>query len=193
MIAKRATLESEMTYDEYLALEARSETKHEYVRGEMLAMAGGTPEHAALATAMAIALGIALRGRPCRVYSSDLRVRVRETDLATYPDVTVVCGRLETADDDRHAAANPIVLVEVLSESTEAHDRGTKFAHYRHLASLREYVLVAQHERRIEVYRRNPEGRFELFEAGAGETFELTSIGATVAVDEIYANPLETS
>lgn len=191
MIAKRATLETAMTYEEYLALEERSQTKHEYLRGEMIAMAGGTPEHAALAMAFGAALTVALRGKPCRVYSSDLRIRVRETDLATYPDVAVVCGRLEISPDDRSGVINPLLIVEVLSDSTERYDRGAKFAHYRHLASLREYVLVSQHEPRVEVYRRNEHRRFELFEAVAGETFELAAIGATIAVDEIYANPLE--
>jgi Uma2 family endonuclease len=190
MMAKRAEAVAKVTYEEYLALEERSETKHEYVRGEVVAMAGGTPEHAALAAAMIAALSNALRGKPCRVYTSDLRVRVAATDMATYPDVAVVCGRLETAGDDRHASTTPIVLVEVLSPSTEAHDRGAKFAHYRHLPSLREYVLVSQSERRIEVHRRNESGRFELFESTAGSTFELASIGCVIAVDDIYADPL---
>ncbi|UJR86783.1 Uma2 family endonuclease [Sandaracinus amylolyticus] len=180
-----------MTYDEYLALESRSDVKHEFVRGEVFAMAGGTPEHAALSAAVIAGLSVALRGKPCRVYSSDLRVRVRETDLATYPDVAVVCGALETSPDDRHAVTNPVVLVEVLSESTEAHDRGAKFAHYRHLTTLQEYVLVAQTERRIEVYRRNERDRFELIEAGAGETIELASLGVTLRVDDVYVDPLE--
>jgi Uma2 family endonuclease len=193
MITKRAMPDHGVSYEEYLALEARSETKHEYVRGEVVAMAGGTPEHAALAMAMGIALGSALRGRPCRVYSSDLRVRVPETDLATYPDLAVVCGRLETAPDDADAATNPTLIVEVLSDRTESHDRGAKFAHYRRLPSLREYVLVSQSEPRIEVYRRNAEGRFELFESTAGQTFELASLGLALEVDTIYENPLESS
>lgn len=186
MISKRATLEPAMTYDEYLDREARSPSRHEFLRGEMIAMAGGTPEHAALAAAMIVAVGTALRGTPCRVYTSDLRIRVRETDLATYPDVAVVCGAAETSPDDRHAVVNPVLLVEVLSDSTESYDRGAKFAHYRHLPSLREYVLVSQREPRIEVYRRNEHGRFELFEAGPGETLELRSIAATVAIDDVY-------
>lgn len=188
MIAKAT--ETRMEYGEYLALEERSGIKHEYLRGEVLAMAGGTPEHAALASAMTVALGTALRGRPCRLFSSDLRIRVAETDLTTYADVAVVCGRLEVAPDDRNAATNPVVIVEVLSDSTEAYDRGAKFAHYRHLPSLREYVLVAQDARRVEVYRRNESGRFELYEFAGGQTFELASIGVSVGVDELYANPL---
>lgn len=182
--------ETRMEYGEYLALEERSAAKHEYLRGEVLAMAGGTPEHAALASAMTVALGTALRGRPCRLFSSDLRIRVAETDLTTYADVAVVCGRLEVAPDDRNAATNPVVIVEVLSDSTEAYDRGAKFAHYRRLPSLREYVLVAQDARRVEVYRRNESGRFELFEFVGGQTLELASISVSVGVDELYANPL---
>ena len=193
MMRKRAETEPVMTYDEYLEREERSPRKHEYLRGEMVAMAGATPEHAALATSIATALSNAVRGKPCRVYSSDLRIRIRDTDLATYPDVAVVCDRLETSDDDRNGATNPILLVEILSDSTESYDRGAKFDHYRRLPSLREYVLVDQHEPHVEVYRRNESGRFELFEARAGETLELTSIGAVVAIDEIYANPLDAS
>lgn len=193
MIGKRAKADAELNYDEYLAQEERSEGKHEYVRGQVFAMAGGTPEHSALSAATIAALSAVLRGKPCRVYTGDLRIRVPETDLATYPDVAVVCGKLETSKDDRNAATNPIVLVEVLSDSTERHDRGAKFAHYRHIASLREYVLVDQNERRVEVYRRNAGNRFELFEFAAGATIELTSIGAKIPVDELYANPFATS
>lgn len=189
MIASGKKVEARMSYEEYVALEARSSAKHEYLRGERVAMAGATPEHVRIATAVAVALSNALRGRPCAVYSSDLRVRVMETDLATYPDVAVVCGGIELAPDDRVAATNPIVIVEVLSASTEGYDRGAKFAHYRHLPSLREYVLFSQDAPRVEVYRRNERGRFELFEAGPGESAELESIGARISVDDVYADP----
>ena len=153
MIAKRANRDPDMRYDEYLALEERGEGKHEYVRGQIFAMAGGTPEHSALAAATIAALSAVLRGKPCRVYTGDLRVRIEATDIATYPDVAVVCGKLETAKDDRNAATNPVLLVEVLSESTERHDRGAKFAHYRHIASLREYVLVDLWDKEDGVWR----------------------------------------
>jgi Uma2 family endonuclease len=187
----QVNVERTMTYDEYVTLEERSEEKHEFLRGEIVLMAGGTPEHAALASALTIALGNALRGKPCRVFSSDLRIRVRETELTTYPDLTVVCGRIELASDDRHAVTNPIVIVEVLSEASEAYDRGAKFAHYRHLESLREYVLVSQETRRIEVYRRNEYRRFELYEFASGQELELVSIDVRFDVDEIYENPLD--
>jgi Uma2 family endonuclease len=137
-----------MTYAEYLAFEEQSDEKHEFLDGELFATSGGTPDHGALAVAISAALSGALRGRPCRVHSSDVRVRVQATGLAAYPDVSVVCGKLETDAEAPHAITNPVLLVEVLSDSTEARDRGEKAAHYRHLPSLREYVLVSQRQRR---------------------------------------------
>ena len=126
----------------------------EYLAGDVWAMAGGTIEHGGLAFAVAREIGLALRDKACRALSSDVRVRIRRTDLTTYPDLSVVCGQLETAPDDVDAITNPILLVEVLSDSTEAYDRGAKWAHYRRIASLRDYVLASQAEPLIEVYRR---------------------------------------
>ncbi len=182
---------AQMTYAEYVASEAVSPVKREYVRGQVYAMAGGSVEHAALALAIAGELREALRGKPCRVYGSDLRVRILDTDMATYPDATVVCGRLETAPDDMNGVVNPTLLVEVLSESTEAYDRGAKAAHYRRIPSLKEYVLVAQDEARIEVYRRNDEGGWVLHEARSGQQIELRSVGVMLDVKLVYDNPLE--
>lgn len=180
-----------MTYVAYLAAEEVSDTKHEYLRGEVFAMAGGTPGHARLQAAVLIELGVALRGRPCQAYGSDLRVRVDATDLSTYPDITVVCGSLETSAIDRHAATNPILIVEVVSDSTEAYDRGEKFAHYRRIPSLREYVLVSQHKPWIESYFKNEQGVWMLSEAGAGETLTLAGLeGVGLDIDLIYRNPL---
>jgi Uma2 family endonuclease len=182
-----------MTYAEYLAFEAAADTKHEYLNGEVFAMAGGTITHGALAMAMGAALSNALRDRPCRVLSSDVRVRSKATGLATYPDVTVVCQKIETDDDDAQGVLNPRLIVEVLSDSTEGYDRGAKAAHYRRIASLREYVLVAQGEPLVEVYRRNERGNWELFvEARRGDRVELTSCGEPIVleVDAIYRDPL---
>jgi Uma2 family endonuclease len=186
----RAAAVVRMTYAEYLSAEAVADVRHEYLAGEVWAMAGGTIEHGALAMAVAREIGLALRDKPCRAFSSDVRVRVPATDLATYPDLSVVCGQLQTAPDDDNAITNPVLLVEVLSDSTEAYDRGAKWAHYRRIASLREYVLVSQAEPLIEVYRRTEGGRFELLEARAGEAIELASIGARIEVSAVYANPL---
>ena len=180
-----------MSYAEYLEFEATSDTKHEYLRGEVLAMAGGTPDHAALALAIGAELVAGLRGRPCRAFSSDLRVRIEATDLSTYPDITVVCGTLETSGLDPHAATNPVLIVEVLSDSTEAYDRGQKFAHYRQIPSLREYLLVSQTEPRLEAYAKNDAGQWVLREAGRGEQLALRSLeGVVLDVDTIYADPL---
>jgi Uma2 family endonuclease len=181
-----------MTYAEYVALEASSPDKHEFLRGEVLAMAGGTPEHAALEAAVARALANALEaaGKPCRVYSANLRVRVEATDFACYPDAAVICGPLERSPVDPNAATNPIVVVEVLSDSTESYDRGVKAGHYRRVPSMREYVLVAQHTRLVEVWRKNAQGHWEhATAAGAGESAAIESLGVSVAVDAVYRDP----
>jgi Uma2 family endonuclease len=188
-----------MSYAEYVAAEVTSPVKHEWLRGEVFAMAGGTLEHARLSAGIIGELQASLRGRPCGVFSSDLRIKVQETGLSTYPDVSIVCGKPEALSDDPHAIVNPIVLVEVLSDSTEGYDRGEKclrgrsrpsnFAHYRRIPSLREYVLVSQREHRIEVHRLNESGRWELYEAVAGESITLTSLGCQLSVDEVYRDP----
>lgn len=181
-----------MTYAEYVAFERASECKHEYVNGRVYAMAGGSPELARLAVAMSVALTVALRGKSCAPFSSDLRVRNVVTGRSTYPDLTVVCGALTRASDDPDAVTNPAVIVEVLSETTERDDRGDKWAHYQRIASLREYVLVSQASRRIEVYSRD-ERQSELWhyrEYGPGGSVGLPSLGIAIAVDEVYANPL---
>jgi len=181
--------QSRLTYAEYLALEAQSPVRHEFVNGEVFEMAGGTPAHGALAAALARDLGAALRGKPSRVFSSDVRVFVRETGLATYPDLSVVCGSLETAEEDKDAIVNPVLLAEVLSPSTEAWDRGGKAAHYRRIPALREILLVTP-EGRLEVRRRNDRGVWELVEARVGERLELMSLGVVLDVAELFRDPL---
>ncbi len=179
------------SFAEYLEQEKASRTKHEFLAGEIFAMAGGTIEHGRLAMKVASALGVQLRGRPCELLSSDVLVRVLATDLATYPDLSVVCGRIEADPADPNTVVNPIVLVEVLSNSTEAYDRGEKFAHYRRIPSLREYVMVSQREPRLEVFRRNEDGSWTLFEALLGQVAKLASIDCQLAVDEVYRSALE--
>lgn len=178
-----------MTYGEYLSFERTSDEKHEYVNGRVYSMAGGSPEHARLAASAARMLGVALAGRPCVVFSSDARVRIEATGRSTYPDLTVVCGRLVSAKDDPDAIANPTVIVEVLSETTEANDRGDKWAHYRLLPTLGDYVLVSQSTPRIEVFRREGD-HWRYSDAGPGQRVQLASVGADLSVDELYRNPL---
>lgn len=143
------------TFAEYLALEGASHTRHEYLNGEIFAMAGGTIEHGALAANAIGELRGGLRGRPCRVLTADVRVRVLAIGLSTYLDVSVVCGSIELDPEGANTVVNPVAIVEVLSDRTEAYDRGEKFAHYRRIPSLRDYLLVSQHEPWIEHYRRN--------------------------------------
>ncbi len=178
-----------MSYAEYLTFERKADVRHEYLRGDVWAMAGGTPRHAQLAAAVSTQLANALRGRPCSVFSSDLRVRIPATDLSTYPDVTVVCDRLDAAEDDDQAAVNPTLLVEVLSDSTEAYDRGDKAAHYRRIPSLKAYLLVSQNKPRLELFTRSG-GRWQLSEAGPGEQLVVEPLKVTLDVDDVYANPL---
>jgi Uma2 family endonuclease len=143
-----------LSENDYLTRERAAQVKHEYVNGELIAMAGASPQHNVVASNIAGVLREQLRNRPCLVLPSDQRVFVPATGLYAYPDVTVVCGRPEFHAKDDWILLNPVVIFEVLSESTEAFDRGAKFAHYRHLDSLAEYVLVAIGERRVEHYRR---------------------------------------
>lgn len=181
-----------MTHAEYLAAEAVSETRHEFLNGDVWAMAGGSPEHGALAAAVIGELLMALRGKPCRVYTSDVRVRVTATGLSTYPDVTVVCGLVDTAPEDPEALINPVLLVEVLSDGTEAYDRGAKAAHYRRIPSLQAYLLVSQSDPLIELYRRTHD-RWELIEARPGQSLDVDGLDIRLDVRAIYANPFEAS
>jgi Uma2 family endonuclease len=181
------------SFEDYLRLEDESAVKHEFLDGVVWAMAGGTPEHAAIAANIIAALGARLRGRPCRVYSSDLRVRVRATGLCTYPDVTVVCGKQETdADDKKNSTViNPRVLVEVLSPTTEAYDRGEKLEHYKQITSLEEIVLVAHEEPRLEIWRREG-GHWILEVARTSGSVVLRTIDCELPLEEVYRNPLAT-
>lgn len=175
-----------MTLDEYLALERAGDVRYEYLDGEAFAMAGGTPQHAAIAGNILRHLGNVLRDRPCQVFTSDAKVAIDATGLYTYPDVTVVCGPLATAPTVQHAIANPLLLVEVTSDSTEDWDRGGKFAHYRRLSSLREYLVVSQTERYVEHHVRNDDGSWTLFDVRGDATLRLASVQADLPVAEIY-------
>jgi Uma2 family endonuclease len=177
------------TWQDYLRIEESSDVKHEFFDGQIYAMAGGTVEHSALAVAMTVALGSQLRGDPSRVFNSDLRIRVETSGLATYPDVSIVCGEPRfDPDGKRSTLLNPTVLVEVLSDSTEEYDRTTKFAHYRSIPTLREYVLVSQRERLIEVFvRPEDDGDWQRRQARAGERLPLAIVKAVLDIDELYA------
>lgn len=177
------------TYAEYLALEEESATRHEYLGGEIYAMAGRSPDHAALAAAVISSLAGRLPPG-CRAFTSDLRVRIPSTGLSTYPDAAVVCGRTQRANDDGLAVVNPVLLVEVTSPSTQDYDRGEKLRQYQELASVREVLLVSHREPRLTLYGRH-EGGWRVREATRGEEVTLDGIGVRLAVDQIYRAGLE--
>jgi Uma2 family endonuclease len=173
------------SYQEYLGVLELSGVKLEYCEGEIYAMAGGTPAHADLAASITRLLGNALLGR-CRVSSSDLKVRVDETDLTTFPDVTVVGGERQLATVDRNAVTHPTVLVEVTSASTEDYDRGEKLSHYKQIPSLAAVLFVSHRRPHVTVIQRTPEG-WQQREHRAGDQVLLENPRLSFAVDELYA------
>lgn len=175
-----------LTAAEYLAMERKAETRSEFFAGEMFAMSGASREHNLISVNLSSSLNEQLKDRPCEVYSTDMRVRV-PSGLYTYPDVVVACGDPRFEDDHVDVLLNPIVLIEVLSESTADYDRGTKFKHYRQIPSLREYVLVDQSSAQIEHFVLGSDGKWELTEsAGLDKTLTLDSIGCRVPLAEVY-------
>lgn len=162
-----------------------SAIKHEYLNGEIFAMAGATVEHAALTAAIPGLLGGQLRGGPCRLYSSDLRVCIRASGLYTYPDGAVICGEPERVPESPTHVTNPRVIFEVLSPATEDYDRGERREHYQKLASLQVYVLVAQDRRLVEVFTRTGEAWVHRVYR-PGDVVDLPSIAARFDVGELY-------
>jgi Uma2 family endonuclease len=178
------------TIEEYYELERTSSERHEFDDGEILAMSGGSPPHSLVAVNVAAELRNRLKGSPCRPYGSDLRVRLAPLSRCVYPDVTVICGPLQYDPDDRsrHAVVNPTLVVEVLSPSTEAYDRGAKFKDYRQVNSLQEYVLVSQHAPLIEVFFRQPDGTWRFTPvSGVESDAHLRSIQVDLPLAEVYA------
>lgn len=178
------------SYADYLALEEESSIRHEYLDGEIYAMAGGTPDHAALSLSV-LALVRAQLPRGCRAFTSDLRVRIPATGLATYPDGAVVCGGTQRADDDRIAVTNPALVIEVTSNSSEDYDRGEKLRHYQAIPTLREVLILSHREPRVTLHRRGDDGRWTETEAGAGEAVALAVTGKQLLVDDVYRDGLE--
>ena len=176
-----------LTPEQYLELDRASEFRHEYYNGRMYLMPGGTHPHAIVIANLSRELGLALKARPCIVTTSDVRVRVSRGGLYTYPDVVVVCGTPRYLDDRRDTVLNPVLLIEVLSPSTEAYDRGFKFAQYRTLESLQEYGLVSQSEPRVEIFRRQASGEWLLSEAaGMDAACRFDSADCTIALKDIF-------
>ncbi len=172
------------SYEEYQGLLARSDFKLEYCDGVIYAMAGGTIAHAELSAA---AIRILARVLPeCRVFTSDLKVRIEATDLSTFPDVSVLCGKLERSTLDAEALTNPTLLVEVTSKSTEDYDRGDKLSHYKQLPSVRAILIVSHRSQRVTIVERSGGGWVER-EARSGEVVRLIVPGLEFPVDELYS------
>jgi Uma2 family endonuclease len=171
-------------YSEYVAIEEMSPVRHEFIGGDIYAMAGGTPEHAALAATILRLIGNQLPPT-CRSYTSDLRVRISATDVTTYPDGAVIRGKAVRAADDPIAVTSPSLLVEITSDSTEGYDRGPKLEQYKLLESVHEVLIVSHRARRLTLHRRVGDA-WHALDAQEGETIELESIDGRLGVDDAY-------
>jgi Uma2 family endonuclease len=179
----KATLSEE----EYLVYERASSIKHEYYRGHIYAMSGGTERHNLIAGNTLASLHGQLRRKAGRVYPSDMRINILRTGLNTYPDVAVVCGQSQFTDATRDTITNPVVIIEVLSPSTERYDRGMKFQNYRTIDTLQDYILIAQDQFYIEHYIRQQHGQWLLQEtANLDEEIHIQSIECTLRLEDIY-------
>lgn len=176
-----------LTPDQYLARERQASFKSEYYRGEVFAMAGASVAHTQIKDNLARKAGNQLENGPCQTFTSDLRVKVSASGLYTYPDMTIVCGQLELEDSHQDTLLNPQIIVEVLSDSTEKYDRGAKFAQYRQIASLREYILVTQNAPLIERFSRQADGKWMLaIFSDMSAIFELATLPVRIPLAEIY-------
>ncbi len=173
--------------EEYLTLERDAEFKSEYLNGVLYAMAGSSPEHSAITANVTIAVGSQLRGKPCRVFTSDLKIAVGPAGPFFYPDLSIVCGEPRFHDERRDVLTNPTILIEVLSPSTEAFDRGRKFTQYQRIASLTDYILIAQDEPHVGHFHKQ-QGNQWLFTTAHGleTTLHIASIDVTLHLAEAY-------
>jgi Uma2 family endonuclease len=176
-----------ITPEEYLLRERKAEFRSEYFRGEMFAMAGASANHNLIVLNAGSQLREQLKKKPCRVYPSDLKLRIEATGLYTYPDISVVCGEPQIESDSGDVLLNPVVLVEVLSDSTEGYDRGKKFEHYRTIPGLEHYVLIAQDRYSIDCFTRSNDGSWNLTSCqGLDEKIMLDAIESELFGTEVY-------
>jgi Uma2 family endonuclease len=170
--------------DDYLAWEAEQVEKHEYIAGEVFAMAGASDAHVTISGNLFAVLRSHLRGKPCRAYIADMKVEVAAADVFFYPDIFVTCSVTDAALPDRKR--EPVLIVEVLSPSTAAYDRGLKFAYYRQLPSLQEYALIDSERLAVDVFRRDASGHWVLYPYGVGELVSFASAGLNVPIAVLY-------
>jgi Uma2 family endonuclease len=176
-----------LTPEQYLEIEREAERKSEYWQGEMFAMAGAGEPHNLLVTSITVQIYSQLRSSACRTYSNDMRVHISATGLYTYPDIVVVCGVPQFLDGRRDTLLNPTLIVEVLSPSTEAYDRGRKFENYQSIDSLKQYLLVASERVHADLFTRQPGGQWLLTAAsGIEDTVDLESVGCRITLRDSY-------
>lgn len=183
MIAAREQ-ERYFTPEEYFAWEEKQLEKHELIDGHVYAMSGGTQNHSAISINFLLSIRTHLRGNQCRVFNSDLKVNILNTRNYTYPDLSVTCDRRDNSSPQY--ITYPCLIVEVLSDSTEAYDRGKKFEKYRRNPNLVDYVLVSSDEMAIDIYHRNDAGDWLILSYRAGDRVELKSIGLSLAIEQFY-------
>ena len=171
--------------EDYLAWEAEQTERHEYLDGEIFAMAGAQDQHVTVAGNLYMVLRQHLRGSPCRTYMSDMRLQVEASNCYFYPDVLVTCSAKDAAN--KNSKSEPKLLAEVLSPSTAAYDRGLKFAHYRNLSQLEEYLLIDIDTRTVDCYRKGNDGLWVLHPFAKGESISLASVGLEVSAEELFA------
>ena len=172
--------------DDYLAWEQDQPCRNEYVDGEVFAMSGASDAHGTAAGNLFAALHGRLRGKPCKPFMSDMKVHVEAANSFFYPDILVTCDPRDRVPEASHVKHHPVLIVEVLSPTTEAYDRGNKFAAYRELASLQEYVLVSTEQRRVEVFRRDDTGHWVLYPFALDEELELASVDFRCPVADVF-------
>ncbi len=191
MVFMASLPDAPLTEDQYLRLEREAEFKSEFHDGRMYAMAGASPNHSLLSGAI-LALLFPQMPPGCRVFSPDLRIKVAPTGLYTYPDCSVICGDLQYFGDQKDVVTNPLLIVEVLSPSTEAYDRGKKFESYRTIESFREYLLIHQDRRHVEHYSKQDDGSWVLREhSGVEGSVSIPRLGASISLGELYAPALD--
>jgi len=188
MIANK--IEDYISPAEYLAGEKKSPIKHEYIRGQVYAMAGASDPHVTIAGNLFSILRNHVRGKGCRVFIADMKARIETAEIFYYPDVMVTCDERDKAFQT--FKKYPCLIVEVLSKGTEAFDRGDKFADYQQLESLQEYVLINQKRQRVECFRRNPEGLWVLQSYNQGSEVYLASVNFRVGIDALYEDVIFT-
>ncbi len=176
-----------ISHEEYFELEEAAEYKSEYYHGEIFAMTGASVTHNLIAMNTGSALHASLRDSDCVVFPPDIKARVDEARHYTYPDITVVCGEIEYSGNRDDVISNPLVIMEILSESTKDYDRGSKFAAYRNIVSLKDYLLIDQYERHVERFSKIEKNKWVLEEYNDPDAvIQINSIGVDVALKDIY-------